>query len=353
MIKLAGAPTPRRAVLGLLVGSVGGLAVGRWARHDDVAVALSARDLLVSGTYRPDLSTAGVIPGSKLRITQNHVPRSGTTYTDLDVRHVVVPGPGVGNVTYRNCIFRGSKDVPNGFSSLYTMFGPHRRGFTFIDCTFRPQQSDFHWVGLQGYGFTLRRCDASDLVDQVEVFNTNDGPGGAGDDSLRDGPCDVVIEQCYFHDSAYWPPGVDTSVDGSHSDDVQWEGGSGLVVRGNYFTGRLDPRYTPNVVGGDTANSAMLIKPDVGNIGGALITANWFGGGSVTINIADSPRTGRYIEDVGQIGNNHFYQDQFYAPTAIIVGVRRAPQHDDIAVDATGNAFIGSGAPVPVVRRFS
>lgn len=306
---------PRRAVLGILTATAACVVVGWSTEADDgEAAAPSERDRLVLGSYRPSLSTTGVIAGSKLTPTYAHVPCSGKTYTNLDVRHTVVPGPNVGDVTYRNCIFRGPLTLPNSYSSLYAMSRPHLRGFTFVDCTFRPQQPDFRWVGIQGYGFTLRRCDASGLVDEVEVFNSNGGPKGAGDDSLRDGPCDVVIEQCYFHDSAYWGPGIDSSRDGSHSDGIQWEGGTGLVVRGNYFTGKLDARYAPNFVGGNTANSALMIKPDAGNIGGAIITDNWFGGGSVTINVADSPGLGRYIQDVGQITGNHFYRDQFYAP---------------------------------------
>jgi hypothetical protein len=356
MTAIRGTARSRRAVLGIIAGSAGCVVVGGLAvthRDGDDAIP-NERDQLVLGSYRPSRSTTGVIAGSKLTVTGDHVPRHGKTYRNLDVRNAVVPGPNVGNVTYQNCIFRGPMTPPNSYSSLYTMFRPHKGGFTFIDCTFRPQHPDFRWVGLQGYGFTLRRCDASELVDQVEVFNTNDGPGGPGDSSLRDGPCNVVIEQCYFHDSAYWGPSVDTGAarDGSHSDGVQWEGGTGLIVRGNYFTGKLKAQYTPNYVGGNTANSAMMIKPDVGNIGGALITENWFGGGSVTINIADSPRLGRYIANVGEITDNHFYRDQFYAPTAIIVGITAAPGHGNIAVDTSGNAFTSNGAPVKVVRRF-
>jgi len=345
----------RRAMLGLVAASVGALAMAELHGSEAMAatVTSSSRDRLVIGTYRPSLSTAGIIHGSKLTVTHNHVPRSGKTYSNLDVRHTVVPGPNVGNVTYRNCIFRGPMTLPMGISSLYTMYRPHKRGFTFIDCTFRPQHPNFRWVGLQGYGFTLRRCDASKLVDQVEVFNTNNGPKGAGDNSLRNGPCDVVIEQCYFHDSAYWGPSVDTGKarDGSHSDGIQWEGGTGLVVRGNYFTGKLRGQYQPNYLGGDTTNSAMMIKPDAGNISGGVITKNWFGGGAVTINVADAPAKKRYITNVGSITHNHFYRDQFYSPTAILVGTTKKGTHTKIGVSTTNNVFVANGKAVPVIRN--
>jgi len=338
-------------MLGLVGASVGGLALAEFPGVGAVAAG-SNRGRLVLGTYRPSLATTGVIPGTKLTVTHNHVPRSGRTYSNLDVRHNVVPGPNVGNVTYRNCIFRGPMTIPRRASSLYTMFRPHKGGFVFIDCTFRPQRPHFRWVGLQGYGFTLRRCDASKLVDQVEVFNPNNGPKGAGDNSLRDGPCHVIVEQCYFHDSAYFRPGVDTSPDGSHSDGIQWQGGTGLIVRGNYFTGKLKGQYQPNRLGGDTANSAMMIKPDAGNLGGAVITKNWFGGGAVTINVADAPKKKRYIRTLGSVTNNHFSRDQFFAPTAILVGTTRTRTHKSIAVTASNNVFVENGKAVPVIRTF-
>jgi hypothetical protein len=347
----------RRTMLGLIAASLSGLAISGIPSVGAYATGVrksTARDALEVGTYRPDATTTGVLPGSTLTIVNTHTPVSNTTYTNLDVRCAVVPGPSVGNVTYRNCIFRGPDAAPTSFSSLYTMFRPHQRGFVFLDCTFLPQHPDFRWVGLQGYGFTLRRCDLSKLVDCVEVFNCNNGPGGAGDNSLRNGPSDVVIEQCFFHDQAYWGPETDTGAarNGSHSDAIQWEGCTGLVVRGNYITGQLKPQYQPNFCGGTQTNSALMIKPDAGNIGGGLISQNCLGGGAVTINVADAPAKNRYIQDLGSITDNHFYRDQMYKPTAFIVGVNKVAGHADISVNTTGNIFADNSAPVPVIRKF-
>jgi len=307
-------------------------------------IATRTRSLLVPGDYRPDASTTGVLPGSTLDVVTSHIPVTGQTYHDLDVRCAVTPGPTVGNVTYINCIFRGPATAPTGTSSLYTMYRPHQRSFTFVDCTFAPQTPSPWWVGLQGYGFRLLRCDLSGLVDQLEVFNTNAGEA--------DGPSDVSVEQCYFHDSAYWAPGVNGEVshDGSHSDGIQWEGTTGLVVRGCYFTGQLAPAYQPNRVGGTQTNSAMMIKPDVGKIAGAIIEQNWFGGGAVTINVADAPAKNRVIDNLGSLSRNRFSRDQFYAPTAILVQVAPA-LHAVIGGTFDGDVFDDTSATVPVVRR--
>lgn len=310
------------------------------------------RDGLVLGSYRPGLTTAGVLSTPGLTITTTHAPQSNTTYTNLDVRNTVVPGPTVGYVTYRNCVFRGSAARPRNFSSLYTMFLPHRRHFTFIDCTFIPQTPDYRWVGLQGYGFTLLRCDISNVVDQVEVFNSNGGPGGWADDSLRNGPSDVVVQQSHFHDSAYFRPGVDPSSNGSHSDGIQWQGCTGLVVQGNFFTGQLAPRYRPNFVGGSATNSAIMIKPDAGAIGGATISRNWFGGGAVTLNAADSPAHNRYITNLGSITNNRFYRDQQYAPNCFVTNVHANGSHTSIPVTWANNVYDVNNAAVPYLKKF-
>jgi len=341
--------TSRRTALKVGAASLGALTLPGLVSS---AATASSRDSLVPGTYRPDASTAGVLPGSSLTVTSNHVPQSGATYTNLDVRNGVVPPANVGWVTYRNCVFRGPVNPPRSFSSLYNMFLPHQRHFTFIDCTFRPQTPDYRWVGLQGYGFTLLRCDISLVVDQIEVFNNNGGPGGWYDDSLRNGPSDVVVQQSYFHDSAYFKPGVDPSWNGSHADGIQWMGCTGLVVRGNYFTGQLAPQYRPNYVGGTTGNSAMMMKPDTGHIGGGTIIQNWFGGGAVTLNAADAPAHNRYITSLGSITSNRFYRDQQFAPNCFVTNTHVNGSHTSIPVSWTGNVFDVNSATVGYLKKF-
>jgi len=317
----------------------------------------NSRNALVPGAYKPSASTTGVLPGSTLTVTTTHTPVSGATYTNLDVRSNVVPGSTVGNVTYQNCIFRGPSTPPASGSSLYTMFRPHMRGFTFIDCTFLPQLPDYRWNGLQGYGFTLRRCDISNLVDCVEVFNSNAGTYSGGG-PLTDGPSDVVIEQCYFHDQAFFMPGTggngsggEPTSNGSHSDAIQWQGCTGLVVRYNCFTGQLAPQFQPNYVGGTTNNSCMQIKPDAGNLSGGDIHDNWFGGGSVTVNVADAGSKSRYISNLGSCVNNRFNRDNFYYPTMIILTIATAG-HPDIPGDFSGNVFDDNGANVNLNRTY-
>lgn len=276
------------------------------------AAPAATRDDLVLGDYKPDATTTGVLPGSSLTIVTTHVPVSNTTYENLDIRTAVLPGSSVGNVTYKNCYFRGGATAPTAFTGLYRLVNTHQRGFTFIDCTFRPQTPSWFWIGLHGYGFTARRCDISNMVDAMSTFNNNNGPAGSGDDSLRNGPVDVVVEQCYVHDQGFWSnPPDNTSSDGSHADGIQIQGGSGYVIRGNNFTGKLNPIYAPNWYGHDTSNAVFMIKPDVGLLSNVTITDNWLDGGAVTINVShDTVPVLRKIVNLGVIKRNRFGRGQ-------------------------------------------
>ena len=120
----------RRTMLKLALASAGGVAIAAWSASTSATTAHAAvdtRNSLVLGAYRPDATTTGVLPGSTLTIVYSHTPVSNTTYTNLDVRCAVDPGSAVGNVVYKNCIFRGPNVAPTGISSLYTMFRLHQR----------------------------------------------------------------------------------------------------------------------------------------------------------------------------------------------------------------------------------
>lgn len=330
--------------------AIGGVLV-RKGRASIIPPAFNPRDALVLGTYRPDSTTAGIrtdVNAPPLTVVSNHSPVSGATYENLDVRNLVKP-TGIGNVTYRNCIFRGDSTPPASAAGLYTLYNAHNRGFVFEDCTFAPQTPDHLWVGIVGYGFTLRRCDIYNVVDNINVFCNINGPGGAGDNSLRNGPCDVQILQSYLHDQAWYPNPIDPPVDGSHSDNIQWQSGSGLVLRGSYLTGQLAAAYQPNYYGTSHANAAMMIKPDVGLLGGAVIEQNWIGGGAYSINIAHDG-TARVITDLGSISNNRFNRDQrVQGPGGDATWTIAMPA--DVAGTFTGNVYDDNGHAITVRKN--
>ena len=324
-------------VLGLAAAGVAAFAPAARALATTPRIALTSanhasnstsvkRDVLVAGTYTVDASTTGVRPGRTLTVTTTHVPLSNTDYHDLDIRNTVDLYNKT-NVRYFDCYFRGPTTRPAGSLGLATCYRPHGRGHEFWDCTFRPQLPDYRVVGITGYGFKVRRCDLSNLVDAFQVFNNNAGTWTDGVTQLRDAPAGVDIQSSYIHDQAFFVPsgsvpttdprwgGGETSADGSHSDGIQWQGCTGLIFKYNNVTGMLATQYTPNYRGGKQTNACMMIAPDVGLIANGDIRFNHFGGGAVEINVADKPLKNRWIANLGVVQSNIFHRGQFFPPT--------------------------------------
>jgi hypothetical protein len=302
---------------------------------------VSARDALIMGVDKPDATNTGVYPGSALTVTTNHTPVSGATYRNLDIRNVVVM-TGTANVTYRNCIFRGTATAPTGSNALVRAWTAHNRGHLFVDCTFLPQTPDPNWNGISGYGFTLLRCDISYVVDGVDPFNTSTAP---------DGPSDLLVQQSYIHDHAYWPNPPDTShFDGSHSDSCQWQGTTGVRFLGNNIINLVAPQYAPTYYGTNTGNACFQIKPDAGNLGGGTIERNWLSGGQFGVIISNRTTTpARSITDVGSISYNRFGRDQRQQysggdTTGTII------MQASIGGTFVGNVYDDTGAPI-IVRH--
>lgn len=268
------------------------------------------RQALVLGTYKPDSSTTGVYSDTPLTVTSSHSPQSNQTYRNLDIMGSVSLA-GLTGVKYINCRFNGAETPPSSASSLVRLFGPHGGGHVFEDCTFAPKYPHFNWNGIQGYGFTVRRCNFYEGTDGIQIFNNNNGPSGASDRTLKDGPVNVVVEQCYFHDNGWWPQSIDTGggAIGSHSDQIQYQGGSNVSIRGNNFTGMIATQYGPNSYGTMHCNATILVKPDVGIIKNVVMDKNWIDGGSYSVNINDKAPD-RYIDNIGSISSNKFGRNQ-------------------------------------------
>jgi hypothetical protein len=307
--------------------------------------AQQARDLLVKGVDKPDAFNTGVFPGTTFTVTSSHTPVSGTTYRNLDIRNTVTLS-AKSNVTYINCIFRGATSNPTSANALVRAWPVHGGGHKFIDCTFQAQVPHHFWNGIMGYGFTVTRCSFSDVTDGIDIFNNNDGPAGSGDNSLRNGPSNVVVEQSYFHDLAWFNGSIDTGAGaiGSHSDCIQYQGGTGASIVGNTFTGMIGQQYGPNSYGTYTCNATLLIKPDVGLISGLTLDKNWIDGGSISVNINhDAPD--RYLTNLGSITNNKFGRNQrIQASTPDTSYTISMPR--DVTGTFTGNVYEDNGNAV-------
>lgn len=273
------------------------------ARIDNLVAVLPSeavrRAALVRGVDQPSAANTGVYPGTTFTVVTDHVPVSGTTYTALEVQNTLNLN-GKQDCHYVNCRFVGPPTTPTGSAGLVRGWTVHGGGHTFTDCTFVPQAPHFQLDGVKGHDMTLTRCDISGVIDGVSIFNTN----------APTAPCGVVVDQCWIHDLAYFPNPPDTNhTDGSHADGIQWQGGTGLVVRGNRIEGSVASRYRPGQYGSEHANACILIKPDAGALGNGFIDSNWFYGGYISAQVSDDAPD-RYVTDLGYFTNNRFDRAQ-------------------------------------------
>lgn len=196
------------------------------------------------------------------------------------------------------------------------------------------------WGGANGVGkknFTLNRSYVHHVVDCVRINNTanHGGPVAA---TVRDS---LLGEQILDT-----PDPLYTRTDKkTHSDGIQIEDGTGILIEGCTIPGMHTTDGTSSVVnttssypftpvtsGGiahPQALSAIMISPYSGAVISVTIRQNFLGGGEVTINGADSAS--------GSITNNKFYRTSLQSvaiyPTS--GGTTRS-----------GNTYIDNGAAV-------
>ena len=288
----------------------------------------TARDALVLGVDKPTENNTGHDPVNiaPLTITSSHSPVSGQAYANLEIRNRI-DGFNKGNVTYRNCWFRGDSVSPTGTVGLVTLYRAHLRGWKFYDCSFSPLVRSPWWIGIVGYGFELIRCKIWGVVDPSETY-LQAGTSAAG-------PLDVRFAQCLLYDHAFFPPpgsaraladpaaalinSSNTPSDGSHSDGIQWQGGDGMIVEGCTIRNTIQASDQPNNSGGTSGTAALMIFPDAQPISGGIIRKNWLSGGGVTVQVGDKPLKNRIITNVGQIDDNKFEGAQQFPPWDIIL----------------------------------
>ncbi|WP_337059250.1 hypothetical protein [Kineococcus sp. G2] len=117
---------------------------------------------------------------------------------------------------------------------------------------------------IDGLGSTLVAVGWSDYtLRRVEVHDVVDGPRLGSD---------VTVEDSWVHDMV--------RVGDSHSDALQSNGGSGIVVRGN----TLVPTDTST---GDVLNAAVQLgaENDSGELSDVLIEGNYLDGGNYSVNV--------------------------------------------------------------------
>jgi hypothetical protein len=287
-----------------------------WSAPARPVLSVGGRSTLVPGTYLPSAATTGYTSNlADLEIVSgNYTPPSGAVVTRKRFQGVVF---GADNVTFRDCLFEGPATA-TAYKLLAVMTNTSVSGVVFEDCTFRPRYNDYLLHIIQGAGYTMRRCDISRGVDTIGVLG-----------NTVTQRADVLIEGCWLHDLAFFSPDPTHNDQMTHNDVIQWQGGAGLIVRGNRMDGYLatdvgdanradvdsggahvSGNHWPAspLTGKRRALSTLMvnyINTSYGMPEELLFEDNWVNGGAVGINGLDTGLAGT----LGIIRNNHFGLD--------------------------------------------
>ncbi len=292
------------------------------------------------GTYRPDGTTTGPIPGTTLTTVSGdfNVTANNQLVQNLDINGRLNTG-AFSNVVVRNCIIRGTA-MTGADTETYCIISANdnSRGLLVEDCRIVGRGNP--WCSATGSGnYTIRR---------TEISNTPDGLG------LRSALGNVTAEACWIHNGYFLEWDATTpnrpAAGGyyTHVDGVQFHRGKNYVFRGNMIGGVRAPydhhsgHQADIQAADDMYNAAFMIKQEVDNslankIENVLIEDNWLEGGASTINMA-SGRDNDFSSTT--IRNNRFIRSTWGAQYYIL----RPP---GLGV-FTNNVFDDDGTPVPI-----
>lgn len=306
------------------------------------------RDVTI-GSTKPSAATTGVLPGSALTVMGgDQTLTTPGVYRNIDFQgHVYCRSMGL---EFYNCRFRGGADGLN----LVDCTRPNTSAL-FVDCTFRPDFVTVNRVGIFGGNYRAIRCQVSNCTDFFGVVT----PTGNGTSLTPNDPTNVIIEGCYGYDFLYWSPDpshADTD-NATHNDGVQIHGGSGTIIRGNYFNMTESPDSTVEA-GGHPSNNlygqGVTLTPVVGNISNVLIEKNWLSNGVAGFIAVGSPYTLQ-----AAVKNNRFGPvnprtiDGITAARRVIVRVGDTIDNFPLVTGpdtVAGNINLEDGTPVTVWR---
>lgn len=271
-----------------------------WERRGRPSInAKTDRDNLIAGSYRPDPTTAGILPGSSLAVVNGDqtITTAGTVIENKDIYGWI--NVKAANVIIRNCIIRGKSFTTN--VGLIQATDAAVSNLIVEDCLLSPSHPSIWINGINGHDFIARRNEVINVIDYFGVYNTH-SPGTL---------VNVKILQNYCHDMAYFTPDSNHSTkdNQSHNDGTQIQGGLGVHIIGNdiqayYGTAGTHQPATTGVTPSGAANPALacvLFNVNVGTTGGHTINDNWFSGGYIPINCGGAPGV-----DLGTMLRNKF-----------------------------------------------
>jgi hypothetical protein len=265
------------------------------------------RNAMVWGVDMPTTSNVGIVAGFTRNVYTGDLVLNVSgdqTYMHYDF-HGRVDVRSSGTKYFRNCRFYGAASPVNSQGLLHCT-NASITNVVVEDSELIPETPSLWFSGALGHHFTLRRCKIQNCVDGIGVFNTSAPTATTG----------VVVELCYIGEHSWFYDPPSTQADGSHNDGVQFQGGDGSVIRGNFFNAynSMTVGDSPYTYLTDTANphalSCLMYTPNVGAITNTIISNNWMFGAQIAVNAGSDANGGHFL---GTFTDNRFNRDQYYS----------------------------------------
>ncbi|MGY4643602.1 right-handed parallel beta-helix repeat-containing protein [Cellulomonas sp. URHB0016] len=227
------------------------------ARYSDLWAGPSAaprvldRQVPEPGTVMPDATNTGVPVGTKLTVHNGDlvITTPGTVIDSLDIRGFVKVKAK--DVTIKNSVVRG---VPT--TRAQGLVTAESGSLTIVDSELFNATPSWYVDGLRGSNITAKRLNIHDVIDTMHVYGDN-----------------VTLESSWLHDTLHYADDP-SHTDGTHDDNIQVVKGTNMTFVGN----RIEGAY----------NAAMMFTQGSGIVSNVTVDKNFFGGGTCTINIAES-----------------------------------------------------------------
>lgn len=250
----------------------------------------ASRDDLVMGTYEPDETTTGLLPGWTVDMLDEYnsptadsvtIPDGAVLENKIIYGDITHAGAGEGH----NCYLRGgTQQVAPGNLGVLSCNNTRTGIFKWYDTRIEPFAPGDGRDGALGRQFELYRCHITGGVDGVGAYSTSSTHQSA----------DVVVQQCLIETLTYVYPDQDHT-DGTHNDCVQIQSMKGVKILGNSLRGTSVPLAgtgtnpdKPWLIGEGYANGSCVIVSDAlgwGSDGTVDIEYNYMRGGLAHLNI--------------------------------------------------------------------
>lgn len=262
----------------------------------------SARDALVTGSYKPSASTTGVLSGTALKPYNTGgadlvITKDGTVLDGLEIWGDIKVKAA--NVTIKNSLLHGGTAIPKSNTGVIDANDSRVVNLVVKDSTITPSTPSYYRDGIVGHDYTALRNHISRSNDGLGIFNRPAGPAAAN----------VTAKGNYIHGLTYWSNDPAHS-DGTHNDGIQVQGGENILIAGNTVVGDVvTGKGSANPVRGMFTTTGMLLQQNTAKFKNVTVEKNYVDGGLTSITVDHSASKQSSIELTLQ--NNYMGRNQY------------------------------------------